>query len=243
MLLAFSSQRNLAIMPMSNGTFLFFSISRFMLTLNRCFPIFMVLAWIYSVSMMVKSIVLEKELRLKEMLKAMGVSNRVIWYTWFIDSFLMMAASTALLTVIIMVRKTDVPCHLNFVPLSLCQICRIVTSAGCMLLVHIWRVSVSPSLIPPFFFFSGKYYLDHILFFGFCLLFPHYLISSNTKEERCVTIKLFTLWIDEYLHFCVSLSSGRQSAELQWSHHPVSVSTHVHCGHYYAVFLDECVLQ
>uniref|UniRef100_A0A8C2DNR8 ATP-binding cassette, sub-family A (ABC1), member 4b n=1 Tax=Cyprinus carpio TaxID=7962 RepID=A0A8C2DNR8_CYPCA len=71
----------------------------FMLTLNRCFPIFMVLAWIYSVSMIVKSIVLEKEMRLKETLKAMGVSNGVIWYTWFIDSFLMMATSTALLTV------------------------------------------------------------------------------------------------------------------------------------------------
>ncbi|XP_073705778.1 retinal-specific phospholipid-transporting ATPase ABCA4 isoform X1 [Garra rufa] len=77
----------------------------FMLTLNRCFPIFMVLAWIYSVSMIVKSIVLEKEMRLKETLKAMGVSNGVIWYTWFIDSFLMMAASTALLTAIIMVGK------------------------------------------------------------------------------------------------------------------------------------------
>ena len=75
----------------------------FMLTLNRCFPIFMVLAWIYSVSMIVKSIVLEKELRLKETLKAMGVTNGVIWYTWFIDSFLMMTASTALLTTIIMV--------------------------------------------------------------------------------------------------------------------------------------------
>uniref|UniRef100_A0A672SH63 P-type phospholipid transporter n=1 Tax=Sinocyclocheilus grahami TaxID=75366 RepID=A0A672SH63_SINGR len=73
----------------------------FMLTLNRCFPIFMVLAWIYSVSMMVKSIVLEKEMRLKEMLKAMGVSNRVIWYTWFIDSFLMMAASTALILIFV----------------------------------------------------------------------------------------------------------------------------------------------
>lgn len=76
-----------------------------MLTLNRCFPIFMVLAWIYSVSMVVKSIVLEKEMRLKDTLKAMGVSNGVIWYTWFIDSFLIMAASTALLTAIIMVRK------------------------------------------------------------------------------------------------------------------------------------------
>ncbi|XP_029935000.1 retinal-specific phospholipid-transporting ATPase ABCA4a isoform X2 [Myripristis murdjan] len=74
----------------------------FMLTLNRCFPIFMVLAWVYSVSMIVKSIVLEKELRLKETLKAMGVTNGVIWSTWFIDSFLMMAASTSLLTAIIM---------------------------------------------------------------------------------------------------------------------------------------------
>ncbi|XP_031439935.1 retinal-specific phospholipid-transporting ATPase ABCA4-like isoform X2 [Clupea harengus] len=74
----------------------------FMLTLNRCFPIFMVLAWVYSVSMIVKSIVLEKELRLKESLKTMGVTNGVIWSTWFIDSFLLMSVSTALLTAITM---------------------------------------------------------------------------------------------------------------------------------------------
>lgn len=80
--------------------------SSFMITLNRCFPLFMVLAWIYSVSMAVKSIVLEKELRLKETLKAMGVDNGVIWYTCFIDSFIMMTVSTALLTFIIMVSVT-----------------------------------------------------------------------------------------------------------------------------------------
>lgn len=79
--------------------------SSFMITLNRCFPLFMVLAWVYSVSMTVKGIVLEKELRLKETLKAMGVNSGVIWYTSFIDSFIMMTASTALLTSIIMVRK------------------------------------------------------------------------------------------------------------------------------------------
>lgn len=77
-----------------------------MLTLNRCFPIFMVLAWVYSVSMTVKSIVLEKELRLKETLKATGVTNGVIWSTWFTDCFIMMGTSTALLTVIIMVGKS-----------------------------------------------------------------------------------------------------------------------------------------
>lgn len=75
-----------------------------MITLNRAFPIFMVLAWIYSVSMTVKSIVLEKEMRLKEAMKNRGMTNGVIWCTWFLDSFSMMAVSTLLLTALIMVR-------------------------------------------------------------------------------------------------------------------------------------------
>ncbi|XP_035294079.1 retinal-specific phospholipid-transporting ATPase ABCA4 isoform X2, partial [Cricetulus griseus] len=74
----------------------------FMIVLNRCFPIFMVLAWIYSVSMTVKGIVLEKELRLKETLKNQGVSNAVIWCTWFLDSFSIMSMSIFLLTLFIM---------------------------------------------------------------------------------------------------------------------------------------------
>ncbi|XP_053447494.1 retinal-specific phospholipid-transporting ATPase ABCA4 isoform X2 [Nycticebus coucang] len=74
----------------------------FMIILNRCFPIFMVLAWIYSVSMTVKGIVLEKELRLKETLKNQGVSNAVIWCTWFLDSFSIMSMSIFLLTIFIM---------------------------------------------------------------------------------------------------------------------------------------------
>ncbi|XP_045703157.1 retinal-specific phospholipid-transporting ATPase ABCA4 isoform X2 [Phyllostomus hastatus] len=73
----------------------------FMIILNRCFPIFMVLAWVYSVSMTVKSIVLEKELRLKETLKNQGVSNTVIWCTWFLDSFSIMSMSIFLLTIFI----------------------------------------------------------------------------------------------------------------------------------------------
>uniref|UniRef100_A0ACB8F4D5 Retinal-specific ATP-binding cassette transporter n=1 Tax=Sphaerodactylus townsendi TaxID=933632 RepID=A0ACB8F4D5_9SAUR len=77
----------------------------FMITLNRSFPIFMVLAWIYSVSMIVKSIVLEKEMRLKEAMKNRGVTNGVIWFTWFLDSFIIMAVSTFLLTALITYGK------------------------------------------------------------------------------------------------------------------------------------------
>uniref|UniRef100_A0A8B9IIP2 ATP binding cassette subfamily A member 4 n=1 Tax=Anser cygnoides TaxID=8845 RepID=A0A8B9IIP2_ANSCY len=68
----------------------------FMITLNRSFPIFMVLAWIYSVSMTVKSIVLEKEMRLKEAMKNRGITNGVIWCTWFLDSFIVMACGQVL---------------------------------------------------------------------------------------------------------------------------------------------------
>lgn len=78
-----------------------------MIILNRCFPIFMVLAWIYSVSMTVKSIVLEKELRLKETLKSQGVSNAVIWCTWFLDSFSIMSVSIFLLTIFITVSQME----------------------------------------------------------------------------------------------------------------------------------------
>lgn len=67
----------------------------------------MVLAWIYSVSMTVKGIVLEKELRLKETLKNQGVSNAVIWYTWFLDSFSIMSMSIFLLTLFIMVSQVE----------------------------------------------------------------------------------------------------------------------------------------
>lgn len=94
-----------------------------MIILNRCFPIFMVLAWIYSVSMTVKGIVLEKELRLKETLKNQGVSNAVIWCTWFLDSFSIMSMSIFLLTLFIMVSQVEQTLTFLRVPLFLVSSC------------------------------------------------------------------------------------------------------------------------
>lgn len=94
-----------------------------MIILNRCFPIFMVLAWVYSVSMTVKGIVLEKELRLKETLKNQGVSNAVIWCTWFLDSFSIMSMSIFLLTLFIMVSQVEQTLTFLRVPLFLVSSC------------------------------------------------------------------------------------------------------------------------
>lgn len=57
----------------------------------------MVLAWIFSVAMIVKSIVYEKEKRLKEVMKIMGLGNGVHWLAWFCDAFLIMTLSVILL--------------------------------------------------------------------------------------------------------------------------------------------------
>ena len=48
-----------------------FSLLRFVFAVSRSMPLFMTLAWIYTVSMVVKGIVYEKEQRLKEVRKPM----------------------------------------------------------------------------------------------------------------------------------------------------------------------------
>ena len=66
-------------------------------------PLFMTLAWIYSVAMIVKGIVYEKEQRLKEVMKVMGLGNGVHWLAWFITCFIMMLLSTILLVLVLKV--------------------------------------------------------------------------------------------------------------------------------------------
>ncbi|KJE91770.1 ATP-binding cassette transporter 1 [Capsaspora owczarzaki ATCC 30864] len=60
------------------------------------FPLLMTLSFVYSVSMLVKSIVYEKEQRLKEIMKMMGLSAGVYWSSWYLSSLIMMTISVAL---------------------------------------------------------------------------------------------------------------------------------------------------
>ena len=71
----------------------FLCFHRFSMAISRTMPLFMTLAWIFSVAMIVKGIVYEKEQRLKEFMKVMGLSNAVHWIAWFITSFVTMIVS------------------------------------------------------------------------------------------------------------------------------------------------------
>ncbi|XP_036067424.1 phospholipid-transporting ATPase ABCA1 isoform X3 [Oryzias melastigma] len=69
----------------------------FLRVLNRSLPLFMTLAWIYTVAMITKSIVYEKEARLKETMRIMGLSTGTLWFSWFISSLIPFSISAALL--------------------------------------------------------------------------------------------------------------------------------------------------
>lgn len=78
---------------------------RFTTAIARLLPLFMVLSWIYSVSMLVKDIVYEKEKRLKEFMRVMGLTNITHWMAWFLTSFLTMFFVSFILCLIIKYGK------------------------------------------------------------------------------------------------------------------------------------------
>ncbi|XP_007428699.1 ATP-binding cassette sub-family A member 1 [Python bivittatus] len=68
---------------------------------SQSMPLFMILAWIYSVAVIIKGIVYEKETRLKETMRIMGLNNGILWLSWFISSFIPILISAGLLTFIL----------------------------------------------------------------------------------------------------------------------------------------------
>ncbi|XP_052776388.1 phospholipid-transporting ATPase ABCA1-like isoform X2 [Mya arenaria] len=78
---------------------------KFIYAISRMLPLFMILAWILTTAMLCKSIVYEKERRLKEVMKIMGLGNGVHWAAWFINAFIMMFLTIVLLVVLLKAGK------------------------------------------------------------------------------------------------------------------------------------------
>lgn len=87
----------------------FLGVSSFLRVMSRSMPLFMTLAWIYSVAVIIKGIVYEKEARLKETMRIMGLDNGILWFSWFISSLIPLLVSAGLLVVILKVRPPSFP--------------------------------------------------------------------------------------------------------------------------------------
>ncbi|XP_073988191.1 phospholipid-transporting ATPase ABCA1-like isoform X9 [Rhodnius prolixus] len=77
----------------------------FIMVISTTFPMFLVLSWSYSFTMIVKSIVYEKEQRLKETMRVMGLGNGIHWIGWFVDSLIPMSVTLVALVLILVYGK------------------------------------------------------------------------------------------------------------------------------------------
>ncbi|XP_039104096.1 phospholipid-transporting ATPase ABCA7 isoform X2 [Hyaena hyaena] len=73
----------------------------FLRVLGRSLPLFLTLAWIYSVALTVKAVVREKETRLRCTMQAMGLGRGVLWLGWFLSCLAPFLLSTALLVLVL----------------------------------------------------------------------------------------------------------------------------------------------
>ncbi|XP_075906360.1 phospholipid-transporting ATPase ABCA1-like [Nelusetta ayraudi] len=73
----------------------------FLRVMSRSMPLFMTLAWMYSVAIIIKGVVYEKEARLKETMRIMGLNNGTLWLSWFISSLIPLLISAALLVMLL----------------------------------------------------------------------------------------------------------------------------------------------
>uniref|UniRef100_A0A3P8V3D5 P-type phospholipid transporter n=1 Tax=Cynoglossus semilaevis TaxID=244447 RepID=A0A3P8V3D5_CYNSE len=73
----------------------------FLRVMSRSMPLFMTLAWMYSVAIILKSVVYEKEARLKETMRIMGLDNGILWLSWFISSLIPLLISAGLLVLVL----------------------------------------------------------------------------------------------------------------------------------------------
>jgi ABC-type multidrug transport system fused ATPase/permease subunit len=70
----------------------------FLTGISKPLPLFIVLAWTYTVASIVRDIVYEKERRLKEFMQIMGLSNGLHWLAWFITTLAMLTFVITVLT-------------------------------------------------------------------------------------------------------------------------------------------------
>ncbi|CAI9718098.1 ATP-binding cassette sub-family A member 2-like isoform X2 [Octopus vulgaris] len=78
---------------------------QFVFMIEHVMPLCLTISWVYTVAMLVQSIVYEKEQRLKEVMKMMGLNNAVHWCAWFTTTFIQMTITMAILTAMLKYGK------------------------------------------------------------------------------------------------------------------------------------------
>jgi ABC-type multidrug transport system fused ATPase/permease subunit len=105
----------------------------FLSGVSKPLPLFIVLAWTYTVSKLVQWIVHEKERRLKEFMQIMGLSNGAYWLAWYIYTLLFLILIIGILTAVMKVGQIAV--YSEFSAVFVFYVCfAIATTSQCHLM-------------------------------------------------------------------------------------------------------------
>ncbi|XP_071958195.1 phospholipid-transporting ATPase ABCA3-like [Antedon mediterranea] len=77
----------------------------FILTIQFILPLLLIFAFIYSAGTIVKELVIEKETRLKESMKMMGLANWIHWLAWFVKTYSFLLISIILIVILFKAGK------------------------------------------------------------------------------------------------------------------------------------------
>ncbi|XP_031441264.1 phospholipid-transporting ATPase ABCA1-like isoform X2 [Clupea harengus] len=77
----------------------------FISSIGGILPMFLVLSFMYTVCQIIKGLVLEKETRLKEVLRAVGARNGALWFAWFTENMVLLTVPCALISVMVKYGK------------------------------------------------------------------------------------------------------------------------------------------
>ena len=174
-----------SVSPMPTSAFVTDS---FQAVIKSTLAIFYMLSFLYPVSRIIRAIVLDKETRIKESMKIMGLSDTVYGLSWFLTIFIQMTFISILIT---LVTSTSIYEYSNkFIVFLFFELFSISIINLCFLLTTLFNRSKVASLIGPMIFFS--------------LFFPYYAVndpqfSTQIKLSSCLLAPTcFALGIEQF---------------------------------------------
>ncbi|KJE88968.1 ATP-binding cassette sub-family A member 1 [Capsaspora owczarzaki ATCC 30864] len=194
-------------------------------------PLFMILSWMFPCQSIVRQIVFEKERRLREAMKMMGLRNWVNWLGWFIKSLIYLTISVVIVTIV--VKTGDI----------------LPNSDAFLLFVFFWLfciATISFSFLISVFFQRAKIaaaFGTIIYFFAYVPYFfidPRYDdLSAGVKTGACV---LSSTCVGIGATIMASLES--QGVGATWSnlHTPATVDDNITLGTVMGMFFFDAIL-
>ncbi|GFS03123.1 ATP-binding cassette sub-family A member 3 [Elysia marginata] len=184
----------------------------YVLVLQQQFPIIIMLSFVVIVLGIVRDIVLEKERRLKESMKMMGISNWLHWTAWFTKHFLFLLLPVALMTLFYCVKidrqKGGVIAETNPVILFMYLMCFAVATITFCFATSVFFAKANTGAA-----------LSGILFF--CMYLPYFFLeqryttlSQGAKLFACLDFQVAMAFGGKLLGMFEGVGSGIQISTL-----------------------------